>query len=126
MKVTPTIISALIAFASLSATTPAIAQSTNNTHEVYFADFYVMQVKPMQFEIKYKNPKTDRVTVRIIDEEQYIIFAEKTLVYKKYHKYFDLSTMKDGMYTFELTDGTEKFVQSFRVSTKTERMVRAL
>jgi hypothetical protein len=37
------------------------------------------------------------VLVRIKDEEKNILFAEKTLVYKKYHKYFDLSTMKDGI-----------------------------
>ncbi|NIJ51768.1 hypothetical protein [Dyadobacter arcticus] len=99
---------------------------TEVDHGAYFADFYVMQVKPMQFEINYKFPKTDRVLVRIKDAEQNIIFAEKTLVYKKYHKYFDLSTMQDGQYTFELTDGDEKFVQSFTVSTKTERVARAL
>ena len=80
----------------------------------------------MQFEMSYKYPKTDRVLVRIKDEEKNILFAEKTLVYKKYHKYFDLSTVKDGIYTFELTDGEHKFTQSFTVATKTLRMANAL
>ncbi|WP_342088850.1 hypothetical protein [Dyadobacter sp. OTU695] len=105
----------------------ASAQKVNNTgHDAYFADFYVMQVKPMQFELSYKYPKTDRVLVRIKDEKENIIFAEKTLVYKRYHKNFDLSVMKDGQYTFELTDGNEKFVQTFVVATKTQRMATAL
>lgn len=103
------------------------AQTVKNAEpDAYFADFYVMQVKPMQFELSYKYPKTDHVLVRIKDEEQNIIFAEKTLVYKRYHKNFDLSVMKDGKYTFELTDGNEKFVQSFVVATKTQRMATSL
>ncbi|GGM78899.1 hypothetical protein GCM10010967_08270 [Dyadobacter beijingensis] len=105
----------------------AHAQTVNNAeHDAYFADFYVMQVKPMQFELSYKYPKTDRVLVRIRDEEQNVIFVEKTLVYKRYHKNFDLTIMRDGKYTFELTDGEEKFVQSFVVATKTQRVATAL
>ncbi|MGX5852893.1 hypothetical protein ACWKW6_04590 [Dyadobacter jiangsuensis] len=99
---------------------------TNAEPDAYFADFYVMQVKPMQFELSYKYPKADRVLVRIKDEEQNVIFVEKTLVYKRYHKNFDLSVMKDGKYTFELTDGNEKFVQTFVVATRTQRMATAL
>lgn len=105
----------------------ASAQTVKNAeHDAYFADFYVMQVKPMQFELSYKYPKTDRVLVRIRDEEENIVFAEKTLIYKRYHKNFDLSVMKDGKYTFELTDGNERFVQTFVVATKTQRMATAL
>ncbi|MEO6288142.1 MAG: hypothetical protein ABIN80_06935 [Dyadobacter sp.] len=97
-----------------------------NDTQAYFSDFFIIEVKPMQFEVSYKYPKTDRVLVRIKDEEKNILFAEKTLVYKKYHKYFDLSTMKDGIYTFELTDGEHKFSQSFTVATKTLRVATAL
>lgn len=105
----------------------ASAQSVKHAeHDAYFADFYVMQVKPMQFEVSYKYPKTDRVLVRIKDEGQNVIFVEKTLVYKRYQKNFDLSIMKDGQYTFELIDGNEKFVQSFVVATKTQRMATSL
>jgi hypothetical protein len=119
----------LYAFATafLLGTLGARAQTVKHAeHDAYFADFYVMQVKPMQFELSYKYPKTDRVLVRIKDEEQNVIFVEKTLIYKRYHKNFDLSVMKDGKYTFELTDGNEKFVQTFVVATTTQRMATAL
>jgi hypothetical protein len=113
----------ILVFVSFAA---SAQQTQKHEKDAYFSDFYIIQAKPMQFEMSYKYPKTDRVLVRIKDEEQNILFAEKTLVYKKYHKYFDLSTMKDGIYTFELTDGEHKFVQSFTVATKTLRMATAL
>jgi hypothetical protein len=114
-------------FFALFACASANAQTVQkNDTQAYFSDFFIIQVKPMQFEVSYKYPKTDRVLVRIKDEEKNILFAEKTLVYKKYHKYFDLSTMKDGIYTFELTDGEHKFSQSFTVATKKLRVATAL
>jgi hypothetical protein len=116
-----------ILFLTLIACAAANAQTVQkNDTEAYFSDFFIIQVKPMQFEMSYKYPKTDRVLVRIKDEEKNILFVEKTLVYKKYHKCFDLSTMKDGIYTFELTDGEQTFTQSLTVATKTLRMATAL
>ena len=95
-------------------------------HETaFYSNFYVMQVKPMQFKITYNFPVRDRVQVRILDVNRNILFGENTLVYKKYEKYFDLSVFADGQYTFELVDGEEKFSHSISVLTKTTRMVTA-
>ena len=95
-------------------------------HETaFYSNFYVMQVKPMQFKIIYNFPVKDRVQVRILDVNRNILFGENTLVYKKYEKYFDLSVFADGQYTFELVDGEEKFSHSISVLTKTTRMVTA-
>ena len=95
------------------------------SEDTFYADFYVVQDKPMQFKLSYNHPVSDRLMVRIIDEEKNILFAEKTLVYKKYLKYFDLSTFADGKYTFELTDGDKKVGHSFMVTTETKRIVTA-
>jgi hypothetical protein len=112
---------------SFLATGASEAQSISKSEGgAYFSDFYVIEVKPMQFEITYKFPKNDRVLVKIKDQEENILFIENKLVYKKYHKYFDLTTMNDGRFTFELIDGDDRFVQSFIVATKTERVATAL
>lgn len=102
------------------------AQNTAGAHEAFFSEFYVMQVKPMEFLLTYHYPITDRVLVRIKDVENNVLFVEKTLVYKQYRKSFDLSSLKDGSYTFELRDGEETFVKSFDVATKTRRVAVAL
>jgi len=91
----------------------------------FYSDFYVMQVKPMTFQLTYNWPLTDRVLVRIKDGNRNLLFTEKVLVYKKYEKIFDLSTFVDGRYTFELFDGEKEFNQSFEITTITEREVTA-
>ena len=102
------------------------AQNTCGAPESFFSEFYVMQVKPMEFLLTYHYPITDRVLVRIKDVANNVLFVEKTLVYKQYRKSFDLSSLKDGSYTFELRDGDETFVKSFDVATKTRRVAVAL
>lgn len=100
----------------------AQAQHVSRHTEEFFSEFYVVQVKPMEFLLTYHFPQTDRVLVRIKDGEKNILFAEKTLVYKKYKKFFDLSSMKDGNFTFELTDGETTYSRSFAVVTETKRI----
>jgi len=111
---------------SLSAATEAHSQATFKKSDIaFYADFYVMQVRPMKFKISYNWPETDRVLVRITDAHKNLIFTEKVLVYKKYEKLFDLSSFMDGQYTFELFDGEKRFSQSFDITTKTTREVIA-
>jgi hypothetical protein len=109
-------------FALLCYSSDSLAQqSETKHHEAFYSEFYVMEVKSMQFKMTYNTPVFDRVTVRIFDAARNILFVEKSLVYKKYQKYFDLTGFNDGQYTFELTDGNDKFVQSFDVVTTTIR-----
>ncbi|MCF2442473.1 hypothetical protein L0657_00795 [Dyadobacter sp. CY345] len=104
----------------------ASAQSiTEKKEAAFYSDFYVMQVKPMKFQLTYNWPATDRVLIRISDGNRNLLFTEKVLVYKKYEKLFDLSTFIDGQYTFELWDGEKKFVQSFNITTVTKREATA-
>ena len=111
---------------AVSSFSDAKAQEVTEKNELdFYSHFYVMQIRPMKFKMTYHYPEKDRVLVRILDEKGNVIFIEKTLVYKKYEKLFDLSTFNDGHYTFELTDGEKEFKQVFSVITKTTRIVTA-
>jgi hypothetical protein len=86
----------------------------------------VLQVKPMQFRVSYNNPISKNVVVRILDNEKNVLFSENKRVENNYLKYFDLSTLMDGTYTFEITDGKEKTAQSFDILTTTSRVVSSI
>ena len=104
----------------------ASAQNSDQKKDAaFYSDFYVMQVRPMKFQLTYNWPATDRVLVRISDGNRNLLFVEKVLVYKKYEKLFDLSTFLDGQYTFELWDGERSFSHTFDITTVTEREVTA-
>lgn len=86
----------------------------------------VLQVKPLQFRVSYNNPISKNVVVRILDNEKNVLFSENRRVENNYLKYFDLSTLMDGTYTFEITDGKEKAAQSFDILTTTSRVVSSI
>ena len=86
----------------------------------------VLQVKPLQFRVSYNNPISKNVVVRILDNEKNVLFSENRRVENNYLKYFDLSTLMDGTYTFEITDGKEKTAQSFDILTTTSRVVSSI
>jgi len=110
----------------LAVGTQASAQiSPDKKDDAFYSDFYVMQVRPMKFQLTYNWPATDRVLVRISDGNRNLLFVEKVLVYKKYEKLFDLSTFMDGQYTFELLDGERSFTHKFDITTVTKREVVA-
>lgn len=120
------IVSVASFFVLISLTSKVQAQETAENKEAgFYSDFYVMQVKPMMFKMTYNYPVTDRVRVRIFDGNKNLLFGENALVYKKYHKIFDLSIFNDGQYTFELLDGEKEYKQSFNITTRTTRTVTA-
>lgn len=86
----------------------------------------VLQIKPMQFRVSYNNPTSKNVAVRILDTDKNVLFSESRRVDNSYLKYFDLSTLMDGTYTFEITDGKEKATQSFDILTTTSRVVSSI
>jgi len=86
----------------------------------------VLQIKPMQFRVSYNQPTSKIVAVRILDTDKNVLFSESKRVDSNYLKYFDLSTLMDGTYTFEITDGKEKATQSFDILTTTSRVVSSI
>jgi len=86
----------------------------------------VLEIKPMQFRVSYNKVQSTAVLVRILDTDKNVLYSESKRTDSSYLKYFDLSTLLDGTYTFEITDGNEKFAQSFDILTKTSRVVSSI
>jgi hypothetical protein len=101
-----------------------VASSTNS--ETASEKLSVLEIKPMQFRVSYRLPQSKSVVVRILDSDKNVLFTENKHSETNYLKYFDLSTLSDGTYTFELTDGKEKYSQSFDILTKTSRVVSSI
>ncbi|OJV15534.1 MAG: hypothetical protein BGO21_31625 [Dyadobacter sp. 50-39] len=110
------------AFAANAQDNFATADKTENAS----SKLTVLQVKPLQFRVSYNNPISKNVVVRILDNDKNVLFSENRKVENNYLKYFDLSTLMDGTYTFEITDGKEKTAQSFDILTTTSRVVSSI
>lgn len=104
---------------TVNAQTAIATESTDNK-------LNVLQVKPMQFRVSYNNAQANTVVVRILDTDKNVLFSENKRATPSYVKYFDLSTLLDGTYTFEITDGKEKSSQTFDILTKTSRVVSSI
>ncbi|GAA4446421.1 hypothetical protein GCM10023189_01530 [Nibrella saemangeumensis] len=65
-----------------------------------------------------KNNTDRRLQVEMLDDKRQIVYSgvvsKKT---KAFHQRFDLSQIKDGYYTFRISDGVESTERSFRLST---------
>jgi hypothetical protein len=86
----------------------------------------VLEIKPMQFRVSYNKAQSNAVILRILDTDKNVLFSESKRADSNYLKYFDLSTLLDGTYTFEITDGKERHSQSFDILTKTSRVVSSI
>lgn len=102
------------------------AIATSDKTESASTKLTVLQVKPMQFRVSYNNAQANTVIVRILDTDKNVLFSENKRAESSYVKYFDLSTLLDGTYTFEITDGKEKSSQTFDILTKTSRVVSSI
>lgn len=110
------------AFNSFAQDNQVSAENTKSVSE----KLNIMQIKPMQFRVSYSNPTTKSISVRIMDTEKNVLFSENRRVDANYLKYFDLSTLVDGTYTFEVTDGKDRATQSFDILTTTSRVVSSI
>ena len=102
------------------------AIATSDKTESASTKLTVLQVKPMQFRVSYNNAQANNIIVRILDTDKNVLFSENKRAEATFVKYFDLSTLLDGTYTFEITDGKEKASQTFDVLTKTSRVVSSI
>jgi hypothetical protein len=126
MKTKTIILTAALTSLLFSGTTFSTnAQTTATSDKTVSANnkLSIQEVKPMQFRVSYNKVESNIVSVRIMDTDKTVLFSENKRTDANYLKYFDLSTLLDGTYTFEITDGKEKYTQSFDILTKTSRVV---
>ncbi|TDB65258.1 hypothetical protein [Arundinibacter roseus] len=121
---------ALLGLLAVLFASPLAAQSTDvsdkTAHATPQTHLHVTQSKPMQFRVSYINPNANKIIVRILDAQDVILFNETSSIESNYVKFFDLSPLLDGTYTFEILDGKEKHSQSFDIMTQTRRLVSAI
>ena len=94
-----------------------------SSKEASISDLTVLQVKPMQFRVSFVTKQSRKVSVRIVDADKNVLYSENSNVPANYMKYFDLTPLLDGTYSFEVVDGKEKYSQSFDILTQTQRIV---
>jgi nitrate reductase alpha subunit len=130
MKIKNTLIIAVATGLLLSApaleSNAQITVANNESGQTIPSKLTILEVKPMQFRVSYNTPESPAILVRILDSNNSVLFSEKKRTNTNYLKYFDLSTLLDGTYTFEITDGKEKTSQSFDILTKTSRVVSSI
>lgn len=85
----------------------------------------VLQTKPMQVRVLVNTAQNPKITLRILDSENTVLYQETKVVQTSYLRYFDLPSLLDGTYTFEIVDGNEKYNQAFDVVTQTRWIVSA-
>lgn len=132
MKTTSVFLAALLGAAQLTASAPSAMAQVNEVSESTATTpkasdkLSVIQVKPMQFRVLFNNPQSQKISVRIVDSQDNVLFSELNTVKSNYTKYFDLSPLLDGTYTFQIVDGKEEYSQSFDIMTQTRRVVSSL
>ena len=128
MKTKNIILAALTALLSSFSALDCNAQSIATSEKSASAEnkLSVLEVKPMQFRVLYNTPQANAISVRILDTNKTVLFSETRRTEANYLKHFDLSTLMDGSYTFEIVDGKEKYTQTFDILTKTSRVVSSI
>lgn len=116
------VLSILATGTTLSTNAKSLDKSASSK-EASISDLTVLQVKPMQFRVSFVSKQARKVSVRIVDADKNVLYSENSNVPANYMKYFDLSPLLDGTYSFEVVDGKEKYSQSFDIFTQTQRIV---
>ncbi|MFT4033468.1 MAG: hypothetical protein QM669_13690, partial [Siphonobacter sp.] len=75
-------------------------------------------------QLTFQNPDKQKLTIAIKDKENATLFTETTNN-ANYLRLFDLSTLGDGKYVFEVVGSQDHYTQAFEIKTQTSRVVLA-
>lgn len=79
----------------------------------------------MKFKLVVANI-SGKATITIKNENGDVMHTEYASKSEDFSKIFDLSDLTDGNYYFEIANGSEKLVKSFKISTEVKRTVSEL
>lgn len=131
MKTTKVIIGLMAAWIVANAATiePAHAGMTNtNTQEKpteQKLEVKIDEVRQLVFRVLMNNPSRQKVQILIKDADNNILHEQTPGNDERYIRRFNLSTLADGTYTFEIGSGKDKYTQSFQILTQTNRLALA-
>lgn len=88
-------------------------------------DVAVFQVEnTLKFKVHMENYAGNNVNIRIKDASNKVLYEEKVKDVSKYIRKFDFSTMADGDYTFEISNGTETLSRDISLQTLSARTLQ--
>jgi flagellar hook assembly protein FlgD len=77
----------------------------------------------LKFKLHFENSSDNDVNIKIRNSANQLVYTEtvKGRNAKKYVRKFDLSTLPDGEYTFEVSNRTESFTKDIQLQTMSAR-----
>lgn len=81
-------------------------------------------LKDARFRLAFSNPD-QRSQVSIKDESGKILYSETVARNIRYLKVFDFSTLGDGKYILEVSNGKNRVLKPFEIQTSTTRSITA-
>lgn len=88
-----------------------------------FTNLSVQDMGSLRFKLAIENPLRLKTKIYLMDKDNNVLFDEYSSSSMKYIKFFDLSNLADGNYTFVVESGKDKMKKDFSISTKTLRDV---
>lgn len=115
---------------TLAGTTSATAQSASQAPVVASANPLKARVtrlgETLNFDVRFENSNAGRISVDIQDERANNLFRDVAQAKDpRYARRFDLSGLEDGTYTFVISNGKDRFTETFELRTQvqTSRLV---
>lgn len=88
-----------------------------------FTNLSVQDMGSLRLKLAIENPLRQKTKIYLMDKDNNVLFDEYSLSSMKYIKFFDLSNLADGNYTFVVVSSKDKMKKDFSISTKTLRDV---
>lgn len=85
----------------------------------------LLEVNKLHFKLTFENPAGLKTYIRILDTDANVLYSQNAGFEVNYAKYFNLTNLADGTYTFEVVSGKESFKKSLEIMTQTNRVVLA-
>ncbi len=117
MKTIVRTVNALLLGALLLVGNTSFAQNSSNDKPFLVATYPSANPMKLWMNVQRNDPKC-KIVVRLLDEKNRLVYSGTMPRSRdKYRQRFDMSSMTDGTYTLQITDGRETVEKSFQVKT---------
>ncbi|GAB3334984.1 hypothetical protein GCM10027299_43630 [Larkinella ripae] len=97
----------------------AVSTSPNVSHTKAMGVAIYQSIKSAKMNLMIENYIEVPLKVTLTNEQNEVLHVEKVSKrVKKYWRKFDMETMNDGLYTFEVSDGFTKVTKVFKLETR--------
>ncbi len=103
---------AMLAFVDVKAQTVAIEKIDN---------IFLQDLGNLRFKLTFENPLRQKTQIALLDKNNNLYFNDFAGNDTRYSRSFNLSNLEDGVYSFVISNGTDKITKEFIISTQTSR-----